>query len=316
MLNKKAEMGVGTLIIFIAMLLVAAVAAGVLIQTAGSLQEKSLATGQQARSQISTNARVIEVSGTDGRNQTLNDFTEIIKLSPGSDPIKLSQVIFTFNTKDKTSTLKYRGTSGICTRSIVNGYYTLRIENITTNVGNNSGNYTLRNDYDDDHSYDYMYVGPTVSGETYLYFNFSDVGLLNVSLGTDISNLSSSKTISLSNEEVKASGASTPLLYVSISGTISSGSTTNVIPGSINFTITPYNQGDGYFVAVYEQEGTNHIDGNLQRGDIIKLCFESPAEIEEDDEVRLNFIPKIGTPTLTQFVTPDVMSTERVYLYP
>ena len=55
---------------------------------------------------------------------------------------------------------------------------------------------------------------------------------------------------------------------------------------------------------------------NLQRGDIIRVCFESPGQITEDEEVRLNFIPKIGTATLTQFVTPDVISTERVYLYP
>ncbi len=59
---KKGEMGVGTLIIFIAILLVAAVAAGVLLQTAGSLQEKSLSTGQQARSQISTHVDTVEVS--------------------------------------------------------------------------------------------------------------------------------------------------------------------------------------------------------------------------------------------------------------
>jgi len=54
----------------------------------------------------------------------------------------------------------------------------------------------------------------------------------------------------------------------------------------------------------------------LQRGDVIRLCYEGPGQITEDEEVRLNFIPKIGTPTLTKFVTPDVISTERVYLYP
>jgi archaellin len=74
--------------------------------------------------------------------------------------------------------------------------------------------------------------------------------------------------------------------------------------------------GEGYFVAIYEQEGTNHVDGNLQRGDIIRLCYEAPGQIVEDDHVRLNFIPKIGTATLTEFVTPDVISTQRVYLYP
>lgn len=304
--NKKAEMGVGTLIIFIAMLLVAAVAAGVLIQTAGSLQEKSLSTGQQARAQISTNARVIEVSGTDGRNGNLTDFQEIIKLSPGSDAIKLNQIIFTFNTKDKTSTLKYRGTGGICEKNNLDGYNTLAIEEINADVDNTANSYTLIDDFDDDGSDDYL----RIVGETTVQFNLSTVGILNATI--DSGNFSQNDS-SISATDIIIANSTTTFAYVNMQGIIA---TENEFPADGTFSITPYREGEGYFVAVYEQTGTNHVDGNLQRGDIIRFCFESPSEITEDEEVRLNFIPKIGTPTLTQFVTPDVISTERVYLYP
>ena len=50
--SKKAAEGIGTLIIFIALILVAAVAAGVLIQTASSLQSKSLDVGRQSQEKI------------------------------------------------------------------------------------------------------------------------------------------------------------------------------------------------------------------------------------------------------------------------
>ena len=92
--------------------------------------------------------------------------------------------------------------------------------------------------------------------------------------------------------------------------------TNDTIDENVSVILTPYKEGEGYFTGIYEQTGTNHVAGNLQRGDIIRFCFEAPVEITEDEEVRLNFIPKIGTPTLTQFVTPDVVSTQRVYLYP
>jgi archaeal flagellin FlaB len=186
-MNRKAEMGVGTLIIFIALLLVAAVAAGVLIQTAGSLQQKALSTGTQATGQISTNAVVLEVSATDGTG-TMNNFSAIYKLAPGSDPIEFSSVTLTFNLNDGTQTLTYSG---------------------ATTYGNDT-----------------------------------------------------------------------------------------------NFGIT------------YLQQGTNYQSGVLVRGDVVRLNFLASRDVVQGEDVRMNFIPKTGTPTLTAFTVPDVVSTERVYLYP
>jgi flagellin-like protein len=305
-MSKKAEMGVGTLIIFIAMLLVAAVAAGVLIQTAGVLQEKSLTTGQQAKAQISTNARVIEVSASNGQDGALTDFQEIIKLSPGSDPIKLDQIIFTFNTDDRTSTLKYKGTTGICTKNNSIGYNTWNEEIVDASITKTVNNYILEEDLDDDMIDDHIYLNSTGDG---LVFNLSTAGRITMDLGAF--DADAPGPVSVTNQAVATGGVT--YAYLTISGTTTVGSQLDL--GAVT-TITPYREGEGYFTAVYEQEATNHVAGNLQRGDIVRFCFEAPGEIVEDEQVRLNFIPKVGTPTLTQFVTPDVITTERVYLYP
>ena len=107
--GKRAEMGVGTLIIFISLLLVAAVAAGVVIQTAGSLQQKALSTGSQATTQISTSAIALEVSAVDGTNPGgVTNFSMIMKLAAGSDPIKLDEVTLRFSTTSETITYTYR----------------------------------------------------------------------------------------------------------------------------------------------------------------------------------------------------------------
>ena len=314
---KRAEMGVGTLIVFIAMLLVAAVAAGVLIQTVGSLQEKSLSTGQQAEAQISSHAETIEVSATDGRNKNLTDFNQLVKLAPGSDAIKLSQIVFTFNTKDNTATLKYRGTDGTCIKSNNDGYNTWVEEQITTAVDNDANDYTLDEDLDDDGLDDYVYVGPTVNvsgtNTTFLYINISGAGIINISLATNLHNISpgEQKTVSISDRTISDSTATYG--YLTLSGQTS---TNDTIEADMTFTVTPYNDGEGYFTVEYEQTGSNHVEGNLQRGDVIKLCYEAPRDVTESEEIRLNFIPKIGTATLTEFTTPDVISTQRVYLYP
>lgn len=99
MFNKKAEMGIGTLVLFIAMILVAAIAAGVLIQTATSLQSKALETGRRTTTEVSTAVKTILLYGEDASTtRDIQDIRQHIKLVAGSDPIKFNDTVVTVDT--------------------------------------------------------------------------------------------------------------------------------------------------------------------------------------------------------------------------
>ncbi|MFW6230798.1 MAG: archaellin/type IV pilin N-terminal domain-containing protein [Nanoarchaeota archaeon] len=197
---RKAQSGVGTLIMFIAMITVAAITANVLVQTATSLQNQALLTGKRAQQSISTIAQTIGVIGMNGSDGSVEDFRVELKLAPGSDGIDLSKAMLSMDTGG-------------------NGY-------------------------------------------TYTYSNKSCINDSSTGYSTD--------------------------------------------PTEKN----------GTFTVKYLIKGSNHIDGYLQRGDIIKLCFASTESIKEDQDVEIRFIPSIGLTTTMSFSTTNVMNSYRVKLYP
>ena len=116
--NERGDIGVGTLIIFIAMVLVAAVAATVLIYTTGALQQKATKTSKEATQQISSNIVVEQVLGdrTDPADATAtleNIQKLIIRIKPdvGTTSIDLRQVIISVMDSNKRYDLKYNSTN-------------------------------------------------------------------------------------------------------------------------------------------------------------------------------------------------------------
>jgi flagellin FlaB len=98
-MGEEAEMGVGTLLIFIAMILVAAVAAGVLVQTAYQLQQQAETTGEQALMEISTGLKTLAAYGvTNAGLTTITDLYLKIALSAGSPVINLYHLVIEVST--------------------------------------------------------------------------------------------------------------------------------------------------------------------------------------------------------------------------
>lgn len=88
--GDRGQVGIGTLIVFIALVLVAAIAAGVLINTAGLLQSQSEQTGEETQDQVANQLDVISTVGVVGNAEQIDQLDFTVQQSAGADTINLN----------------------------------------------------------------------------------------------------------------------------------------------------------------------------------------------------------------------------------
>jgi flagellin FlaB len=90
--DDLGDMGIGAMIVFIAMVLVAGIAASVLIQTANRLEIQAMQTGQQTTEEVATGIEVEDITGEKGA-VTIDSVAITVSSRSGSKDIDLSNIV-------------------------------------------------------------------------------------------------------------------------------------------------------------------------------------------------------------------------------
>ena len=109
MLRKKdvGSIGIGAMIVFIAMVLVAGIAASVLIQTSTKLESQAMRTGQETTEEVSTGIAVFDIKGYAPDSGNIDNMTITVRPRAGSADIDLAEVFLELSNTDYKVIMTY-----------------------------------------------------------------------------------------------------------------------------------------------------------------------------------------------------------------
>jgi flagellin FlaB len=104
------DMGIGAMIVFIAMVLVAGIAASVLVQTANRLEIRAMITGEQTMGEVSTGCAVFDIEGH-VTNSAVDNMTISVRPRAGSKDIDLKETVMELSDGSTKVLLSYNATN-------------------------------------------------------------------------------------------------------------------------------------------------------------------------------------------------------------
>ena len=112
LINKDAgAIGIGAMIVFIAMVLVAGIAASVLVQTSTTLQSRAMTSGQRTIDEVATGVAVEEVEGWYDGTTAVDEIAIHVRVRAGSKDVDLSQTIVELSDSATKNILRFDSTS-------------------------------------------------------------------------------------------------------------------------------------------------------------------------------------------------------------
>ena len=313
--NKKAMMGIGTLIIFIAMVLVAAIAASVLIRTSGVLQERAFAVGNAARQQLVTKVELISVEGLVNTSkqsgfETVYGFEMRVKLSPGSYPIQLKSLNFEFVSSDAN----LGASAALSAFDLVKLDLGTMINNTQISLG----------DVNNDDFVDYVSL-QIVAGADYLFFNYSDGTNATVYLSSSSGALYDLATVpqTVWVKNLPIPYGDTLIGFANIQGTQTTANVLNVseVSPTINETSSVCDLDHVIPETKYCFPIVLHVldeDTIIESGEVFLFKYRllPEHELTFEEEFEISFIPKAGAEERRRIMVPDVLNRPRVSLWP
>ena len=111
--TDRGQVGLGTVAVFIAMALVAALAAGAVVSTAGVLETRAETTSDESIDRTTDRLRVVTVTGNVTEYGTVDIFNFTVMKAPGSGPINLENVTYTVVDSETMATEAIGNGSGL-----------------------------------------------------------------------------------------------------------------------------------------------------------------------------------------------------------
>jgi len=104
---NNAAIGIGAMIVFIAMVLIAGIAASVMVQTSTKLESQAYSTGSETTSEVATGISVFRIEGYAAPNQDISKIAIIVRPRAGSSDIDFNYVLIEISDTNYKKILTY-----------------------------------------------------------------------------------------------------------------------------------------------------------------------------------------------------------------